>query len=177
MNRDLEKHDYANTCMDDFLTTKEDARWTEGVERLPPEQRAIAAATLAIEAAAGNPPSAAAAISGGETADGSGGVEMESVVPMGGTGAVSAVSKMGGPRLGNLKGLGGGAVEEQEDEEEDEEDVLHDMEHHNEYLRAKPVRVQFVCAFVKRGAFFCACVVGGTESFKVCVTGCDVWYV
>lgn len=33
--------------MDEFLQTKEDAAWVDGVERLPPDQRAIAIATLA----------------------------------------------------------------------------------------------------------------------------------
>eukprot|EP00903_Cladosiphon_okamuranus_P008978 g8589.t1 len=112
---DLEQHDYANTCMDDFLATKEDARWTEGVVRLPPEQRASAAAPLALETAAAEPGTA-----GG-----------------GGEGGVTAVAA-GGPRLGNLRGLGGAVAEEEEEEEAEEEDELHDMEHHNEYLRDKP---------------------------------------
>eukprot|EP00752_Nemacystus_decipiens_P007303 g6534.t1 len=137
---DLEQHDYANTCMDDFLATKEDARWTEGVQRLPPEQRAVAVATLAVEAAAAKPGSADGGSSGGAAAAAAAGGGEGGVTATGeGGGAGGAVSAAtGGPRLGALSGLGSVAVEELEEEEEEEEDELHDMEHHNEYLRDKP---------------------------------------
>lgn len=139
LNRDLEQHDFANTCMDDFLSTKEDARWTEGVQRLPPEQRAIAAATLAVQAAAAKP----------GTADGSSGGTAAAAAAGGGEGAVSAAAT-GGPRLGKLRGLGGVAVEEEEEEADEEEDELHDMEHHNEYLRDKPVCAWLNCVTTTR---------------------------
>ncbi|CAM9643596.1 unnamed protein product [Scytosiphon promiscuus] len=87
---DVEKHNYANTCLDEFLASKEDARWTEGVERLRPELRGIATATLAIDRTA----TAAAEAAAGDS----------SAAP--------------------VAAAGGGA--------------LHDMEHHNEYLRDKP---------------------------------------
>lgn len=118
--------------MNDFLATKEDARWTEGVQRLPPEQRAIAAATLALETTAAKPGIAGGGGEGKEAVGDSGDARQESGV---------AAAPAGGPRLGKLRGLGGVAVEEEEEAEEEEEDELHDMEHHNEYLRAKPVCV------------------------------------
>lgn len=66
----------------------------------------------------------------------------------GGGGASSA-----GPRLGTLRGLGGGVVKEEEEEEGADE---FDIEHHNEYLRDEQVCV-CVC-FIR---CFCVCVFFG----------------
>ncbi|CAM9425921.1 unnamed protein product, partial [Hapterophycus canaliculatus] len=154
---DIEKHNYANTCLDEFLASKEDARWTEGVERLRPELRGIATATLAVDRAATAAAEVAAAVGAatgrkGESPASAGGVAARGDVSeprMGegaGEGAAPTKSATTGPRLGNLRGLGGlreeddkeRGAEEEEEEEEEEEDELHDMEHHNEYLRDKP---------------------------------------
>ncbi|CAN0260191.1 unnamed protein product, partial [Ectocarpus sp. 13 AM-2016] len=137
---DLEQHDYANTCMDDFLAANEDARWTEGVQRLPPDQRSIAAATLAIEGAAAAPPAGGGGSVGdagkaGAGAAAAGGAGPDGVGPSAEAAAKTATS---GPRLGKLRGLGGVPVPAPEDDDEEEDDELHDMEHHNEYLREKP---------------------------------------
>ncbi|CAM9558541.1 unnamed protein product [Ectocarpus fasciculatus] len=149
---DLEQNDYANTCLDDFLAANEDARWTEGVQRLPPDQRSIATATLTIEgaaAAAATNPAAAPPAGGGSVGDaGRAGADAAAAGGGGGAGGVgpsaeaAAKTVTSGPRLGTLRGLGGVPVPvpvpEEEDEEDEEEDELHDMEHHNEYLRDKP---------------------------------------
>lgn len=159
-NRDIEKHNYANTCLDEFLASKEDARWTEGVERLRPELRGIAAATLAIDRAS----TAAAEVAAAMAASTSGGKGEPSTAAVGvaagggvseprvgeGKGAATTTTTTGGPRLGNLRGLGG--VQAGEEEEEEEEDELHDMEHHNEYLRDKPVRVRVWWFFVGKAS-------------------------
>lgn len=155
--------------MDDFLATKEDARWTEGVQRLPPEQRAIAAATLAFERDASR-----------KDAHG----EERGGAPAGSVGAQHAngssppppPTAATGPRLGKLRGLGGAAVGEggeeeggeEGGEEGEEEDELHDMEHHNEYLRDKPVG-----AGRAQGCVFLSFFVRGKEGRKagVCAQG------
>lgn len=135
--RDVEEHKYANTCMDEFLAAKEDTAWTEGVQRLPPDQRALAVTTLAIERPGvcrnlleGSDPTAEALGSGREGAGGGGGA---------GAGAPSG----SGPRLGALRGFGsrGVGAEEEEEVEEEEEGEVHDMEQYNEYLKEKPVGV------------------------------------
>ncbi|CBN77126.1 conserved unknown protein [Ectocarpus siliculosus] len=146
---DLEQHDYANTCMDDFLAANEDARWTEGVQRLPPDQRSIAAATLAIEGGGGATaadPAAAPPAGGGSVGDagraGAGAAAAGGGGPGGVGPSVEAAAKTAtsGPRLGKLRGFGAVPVPVPvpEDEEGEEDDELHDMEHHNEYLREKP---------------------------------------
>ncbi|CAB1102572.1 unnamed protein product [Ectocarpus sp. CCAP 1310/34] len=143
---DLEQHDYANTCMDDFLAANEDARWTDGVQRLPPDQRSIAAATLAIEGSAAANPAAAPPAGGGGGSVGDAGKAGAGAAAAGGAGpggvglSAEAATTTGtsGPRLGKLRGLGGVPVPAPEDDEEEEDDELHDMEHHNEYLREKP---------------------------------------
>ncbi|CAN0080202.1 unnamed protein product [Ectocarpus sp. 12 AP-2014] len=138
---DLEQHDYANTCMDDFLAANEDARWTEGVQRLPPDQRSIAAATLAIEGAAAAPPAAGGGGSVGDAGKAGAGTAAAGGAGAGGVGPsaeAAAKTATSGPRLGKLRGLGGVPVPAPEDDDEEEDDELHDMEHHNEYLREKP---------------------------------------
>ena len=121
--------------MDEFLAAKEDAAWTDSVQRLPPEQRAIAAATLAVE----RDSAGAGASSDGNPLEGVSVQSSREALTGGGEGTGGASA--GGPRLGSLKGFGGhgAAAEEEEEEEGEDEDELHDMEHHNEYLREKRV--------------------------------------
>lgn len=150
--RDVQQHEYANTCLDEFLATKEDAAWADGVERLPPEQRAVAVATLAVDGGDGGgnpsetPTLTVALVTGSATnAPASGGDEGGAVGSPGKGLTVSGVrvgvggEAAAGPRLGTLRGLGVGVVKEEEEEEEEGGDELFDMEHHNEYLRDKQV--------------------------------------
>lgn len=152
--------------MDDFLAANEDARWTEGVQRLPPDQRSIAAATLAIEgaAAAADPAAAPPAGGGGSVGDADRAGAGAAAAGGGGPGGVgpsaeaAAKTATSGPRLGKLRGLGSVPVPVPEDDEEEEGDELHDMEHYNEYLREKPVCVSthalVECIVVEKGRYF-----------------------
>lgn len=151
--RDLEQHGYANACLDEFLQNKEDAAWVDGVERLPPEQRAIAVATLDKNSSSNNSntnedgcspgggPSAegaAAAAAGSAAAPSStisAGAKGGEQSGGGGGGGVVAAAEGTGPRLGKLQGLGGGGggggvvrrgAEEQGDDEGDDDDEEED---------------------------------------------------
>lgn len=148
-DRDVGKNTYANVCFDEFLSSKEEARWTEGIERLRPELRGIAMATLAVDRDA----VAAGGRATGESPGAADGAASAGTAGVGTTGATATT----GPRLGSLRGLGAAARAEDDqegDEEEDEdEDDLRDMEHHNEYLQRKPV-----CSNAWKGCAEIVCV-------------------
>lgn len=124
--RDPVHHEFANRCLDDFLSSKEDAKWIDGVERLPQERRAVVVENIGNGGAGGNPIGTQATDRG----QGMGGS------PGGAVGGTSA----SGPRLGKLRGLGCEGVDDDErDEGEEDEDFFDDIGRHNEYLRERKV--------------------------------------
>lgn len=146
--------------MDEFLEAKEDAAWVDGVERLPPEQRAIAVATLAVDPTNGNSGGGDDAQETGTAATASPGEDPNA----------SGDTKENGPRLGSLKGLGlRGAGNRQreaaEHEDDDDDDQFDDIGVHNEYLRGKQVSLRAIRSCVPHCVPLCF-------SVYVCVCSC-----
>lgn len=115
--------------MDDFLSSKEDADWIDGVERLPQERRAVVVENIVNGGAGGN-------LIGTQATDGEQGMGRSRGEAVGGMSG-------SGPRLGKLRGLGCEGVDDDKrdegGEEEEEEDLFDDIGRHNEYLRERQV--------------------------------------